>query len=294
MSRIKRMKEKGLISPPSWLSDNMCYEVMMGSTAYGVSDESSDIDVYGFCIPPKHIIFPHTAGVIFGFDRNFDRFEQFQQHHVIDKETSQEYDFSIYNIVKYFSLVMENNPNMIDSLFVPLRCVLHSTAVGNHVRRHRKSFLHAGSYWKFKGYAYSQMHKIEIKKPKEGSKRADLVEKFGYDTKFAMHLVRLMSEAEQILIEGDLDITRNREQLKAIRRGEWTIEQIKRHFEDKERALENLYNNTALPHRPDEAKIKKILTECLELHYGSLGNAEIEQPDLYKDLLRKIHNLSDV
>ena len=55
---------------------------------------------------------------------------------------------------------MENNPNVIDSLFTPVNCVLHSTRVGNLVRENRRLFLHKGAWPKFKGYAYSQLHKM--------------------------------------------------------------------------------------------------------------------------------------
>lgn len=285
---IKSLNSKGLAHPPSFLIDNTCYLVQMGSVAYGVSDDNSDIDIYGFCIPHKDTVFPHLRGEIAGFGNQVQRFEQWQEHHIVDKETDKEYDFSVYNIVKYFHLCMENNPNMIDSLFVPQRCILHSTKVGNHIRENRKSFLHKGSWHKFKGYAYSQMHKMNSKTP-EG-KRKELVEKYGYDVKFAYHIVRLLNEVEQILIEGDLDLERNREQLKSIRRGEWTETQIKDHFHDKEKELESVYLASSLPHRPDEKKIKKVLLECLEMHWGNLENV-ITNVDKYVKAVDDIRSI---
>lgn len=111
------------------------------------------------------------------------------------------------------------------------------------------------------------------KSTKELSKREQIVSRFGSDTKYLYHVVRLLGEAEMILSEGDLDLTRNNEQLKSIRRGEWTKEQIKEYFQKKESELETLYLNSKLPHRPDEAVIKNLLLGCLEQHYGSLTNA---------------------
>lgn len=267
-SKIKQLHKAGLISPPKWLPDNVHLEVMMGSVAYGVSSDTSDMDIYGFCIPPRHIVFPHEAGVIHGFDKNVESFEQYQQHHV--KTFEQEYDFSIYNIVKFFALCRDNNPNMVDALFVPRRCVLHSTAVGELVREKRRLFLHKGCWHKFKGYAYSQLHKARIKNPEPGSKRAKLVDEFGYDTKFAYHIVRLMDEVEQILTLGDLDLTRSRELLKSIRRGERTLEWIEKYFEEREASLEEVYQKSELPYGPNEDAIKDLLLECLEMHYGKI------------------------
>src|SRR5262249_23542940 len=114
-----------LIAPPSFVPANIHYETIMGSEAYGVSSGDSDKDVYGFCIPPKSYLFPHLAGEIEGFGRQKKRFEQYQQHHIEDKESGKVYDLSIYSIAKYFQLCMENNPNMIDSLYTPDFCVLH-------------------------------------------------------------------------------------------------------------------------------------------------------------------------
>lgn len=127
-SVIKKLTDKGLIKPPSWLPDNVMYETMMGSVAYGVAGETSDIDVYGFCMPPKDDIFPHIRGEILGFGKQQQRFYQYDPHHI--KYGDNEYDFAMYSIVKYFQLVMENNPNMIDALFKSRRCVLFTTEIG--------------------------------------------------------------------------------------------------------------------------------------------------------------------
>jgi hypothetical protein len=48
--------------------------------------------------------------------------------------------------------------------------------------------------------------------------RTELVDKFGYDTKHAMHLVRLIRMAKEILIEGVVHVYRDdREELMDIR-----------------------------------------------------------------------------
>lgn len=295
-STVQRLTKLGLIKPPSFLPSNVMYETIMGSVAYGVSSDTSDMDVYGFCIPSKELIFPHLAGEIEGFGRQKKRFEQYQQHHIIDESEmggkGREYDLSIYNIVKYFSLCMENNPNMIDSLWTPQECVLHITKVGNMVRDNRRMFLHKGSWHKFRGYAYSQLHKMAGKRPEAGSKRQKLREEYGFDVKFAYHVVRLLDEAEQILANGDIDLRRNREQLKAIRRGEMSEQEIREWATAKEKNLEEMYHNSKLPHSPDEKKIKKLLLECLEEHYGSLENCLV-QPDAALQALRDVQEVLD-
>jgi len=82
MSLRKVLASGAALSPPGWLADNLCYETMMGSVAYGVSSDTSDVDVYGICLPPKDMVFPHLAGEIHGFGTQIKRFETWQEHHV--------------------------------------------------------------------------------------------------------------------------------------------------------------------------------------------------------------------
>lgn len=304
------------------------------------------IDISGFCIPSKEDIFPHLNGYIRGFGKAPQDFSQWQEHHI--KNGTKEYDFTVYSIVKFFDLCLNNNPNMIGSLFTPRRCILHSTSIGEIVRENRKAFLHKGAWFKFKGYAYSQMHKMKAKKingfvslckaleipteislldikteiEKRGtipilsklpqtelitlkgclsqiihngnvSKRIETIKKNGYDVKFAFHTVRLLNEVEQILTEGDLDLERNSEQLKAIRRGDWDESQIVQYFEDKEKSLEEVYSKSTLRYGPDEEKIKQILMQCLEHHFGNLEKA-VHLEDTYKSALNKIKKICDI
>jgi predicted nucleotidyltransferase len=289
MNKIQELVKRELAHPPKWLPENTMYETDVGSVAYGVVGTSSDRDIYGFCIPPKLIVFPHLAGYIMGFGKPYKPFNQYQEHHIKDDTAlggkGVVYDVSIYSIVRYFQLCMENNPNMIDSLFTPERCVITRTHIWEMVKRNRHTFLHRGCYHKFRGYAYAQLHKMQPKFEEDENgkyvqvlpqgKRAELVKQFGYDVKFGYHLVRLSLECEQILSEETLDLERNREILKSIRRGDWTLEEIELWFASKEKQLESLYNLSKLPYKPDEDKIKSLLLNCLEHHYGTLGNAVI-------------------
>ena len=275
LNEIKKLKSDGKIHPPKYLFSNTHYLCIMGSYAYGVSTDVSDVDLYGFCVPPKHILFPHTQGIIYGFDNQYEKFDQFTAHHI--KGEGREYDLSVYNIVKYFRLCADNNPNMIDSLFVPIHCIAHTTELANHVRENRRSFLHKGIYHKLKGYAFSQLSKIDSKRNRSNPKRQKSIQEFGMDVKFAYHIVRLINQAEQVLQEGDLDLQKSKEQLKAVRAGEYSLDNIRNYFKQKEPHLEELYQKSkALPYKPDESKIKQLLLNCLEMHYGSLEKSAVQ------------------
>jgi hypothetical protein len=72
-----------------------------GSVATDTNSDS-DLDLHSWCIPKKEIVFSHTIGVIKGFGWQGENFEQWQQHHILDKDAlkgrGREYDIQIYII----------------------------------------------------------------------------------------------------------------------------------------------------------------------------------------------------
>lgn len=113
-----------------------------------------------------------------------------------------------------------------------------------------------------------------------------------YDLKFAYHLIRLFDECEQILMEGDLDLMRAREVMKAIRRGEWTETEIRKWVTEKERALEAAFTNCKLPDKPPEEPLRQLLLQCLEEHYGTIQDA-VTNLDWAQEGLREIDTMLD-
>lgn len=284
----KKLFSLDLIKPPRFVPENVHYETVMGSQAYGVAKDDSDCDVYGFCIPPREYVFPQH---IEGWDKNVPTFNDFQQHHIEVKAERKSYDLTIYSIVRYFRLCADGNPNMIDSLFTPAHCILFMTAIGERVREHRRLFLSKKCWHTFKGYAFAQMSKIRTRTQPKSEKRARTIAEHGYDVKYAYHLVRLLNECEQILLEGDLDLLRGSEQLKAIRRGDWPLETLLAHFDERIATLEKIYpTSNAVPYSPPEDALRELLLECLEHHYGSLARV-VERPGKEKAMLDKIRRV---
>ena len=293
-SKLDSIIEKELIGKgdfPTWLQKSTQYEVCMGSTAYGCATDKSDLDVYGFCMPPKEIVFPHLNGSLHGFD-DIKEFWQWQKHHIQDPSAlagkGQQYDFTIYNIIKYFKLCMDCNPNMVDSLFVPNDCVLHITPLAGMVRAKKDLFLSKKAFHKFTGYLHSQVAKLD-RKP-EG-KRKESYDIHGFDLKFLYHAVRLASEISQILEFGTVDLRRDRELYKAIRRGDWTLDQGKKWLNEKEGQLSRLYESSPLRNTPARADIKQLLLDCLETYYGDLAKAEFHNPNRYQTLVEQIREI---
>lgn len=208
VSILKKIHNKKLITVPHDFVVETEYEVMMGSIAYNATSDSSDVDVHAITIPTKEMIFPHTQGHIRGFGPPPPNFETFQQHHI--HLNPKEYDVVVYSIIKLFNLALDNNPNVLDMLWVPDNCILHATEIGKYIRKTRKYFLSKAAYHRFRGYAYAQLKKLET------SNRTDLIEQHGFDVKHGYHIMRNMWQCKQILETGDMDITANSELLKSI------------------------------------------------------------------------------
>ncbi len=105
-------------------------------------------------------------------------------------------------------------------------------------------------------------------------------------------MVRLLNEIEQIMAQATLDLDRNSEQLKAIRRGDWTQQQVEEYFFEKEKHLERLYIESTLPFSANKSALKLLLLNCLEQHYGSLNNC-IVLPNKEAQALRDIQAILD-
>lgn len=286
---IINLEKKGLINPPKWLSKNIVYLSIVGSVSYGDNDVNkiSDIDLLGICVPPKSIIFPHLAGKIFGFDE-IEEFNLYKKDHIVDND--KEYDISIRNIVSFFKLLNKSNPTAIESLFSSQEEVLLISQVGHFIRDNRHMFLSKECVSTFKGYSLSNLKKMESKTPEEWGKRYELVKKYGYDVKFAMHCVRLLLELEQILTVENIDLKKDKDQLKSIRKGEWTIDEIKKWASNKEKELDIALANSNLQEKVDEKKVKNLLIQCLEIQYGSL-NKIIADQDKYSIAFNEIKDI---
>lgn len=286
MNLLQEMERDKLIIPPYWLADNIMFLVEAGSISYGTNTPDSDHDIRGVTFPSRHILFPWETGVIPGFGTQPPKFESWLQHHVDYKD--KQYDMEVYSIIKYFELLRLGNPNIIDTLFVPENCVIHITQAGIHMRKHRRKFLSKASISKFLGFAWNHMR--NMKNPKKTGKRQDLVQKFGYDTKDAGHVYRTAAGLEDMLLSEDYDIQKHREAVKAIRAGQWTYEQLNDWFTKKLVSIDEAKAKSKLPEEADELELRKILLECLEIHYGRLDKVIVDD-NRAKNMLRKIENI---
>lgn len=98
--------------------------------------------------------------------------------------------------------------------------------------------------------------------------RAALEAQWGYDTKHAMHLVRLLRMCREILTEGVVLVRRpDVADLLAIRHGSWTYERLVAWAQEQDLELEEVAASSPLPKRPNTTRINQLCVELAEASF---------------------------
>lgn len=227
--------------------ENLIYRIIVGSHLYGTALHNSDTDYFGVCIPPKDCVL------------GIHKFEVYAERTVDN-------DFTIYSLQKYFKLLAEGNPNIVESLFAPNSCVLFCNELGQEILNNKHLFLSRRIYYKFLGYATSQKRKL-IEKKAVGV-RSKLVEIYGYDTKYASHLIRLLYFGAELLDTGNLKFpTEWAKHLISIKNGQWPISAIIDKANYLESILDSSFKNTILPKSANIEGINKLQISLIERHW---------------------------
>ena len=116
-----------------------------------------------------------------------------------------------------------------------------------------------------------------------GEKRKAMVRKYQYDVKNAAHLIRLLRMGIEFLETGQLQVfrTSDADELKRIKRGGWTLDQVKEQAEQLFGRIERARAQSPLPPRPDETAANALL---MEIHLRVLGLANGVKAEL-----RRLH-----
>lgn len=128
------------------VEENTIFLGIVGSTAYGTNLPESDKDQGGVCIPPKQYYIGNQS--FNHADKWYD-----QNGNKIDK--------TIYNFDKIIDLMIDNNPNCLDYLFLPERCILKCKPEWTKILEIRDSFISKKCKYTFSGYAFSQLERIQ-------------------------------------------------------------------------------------------------------------------------------------
>ncbi len=95
--------------------------------------------------------------------------------------------------------------------------------------------------------------------------RAELERKHGFDTKNAMHLVRLKKMALEIGKFGEVRVFRDdAAELLAIRNGAWSHTHLMQWSKDQDDVIDAVYEASTLPKQPDHDAINALCVEIIE------------------------------
>jgi hypothetical protein len=99
-----------------------------------------------------------------------------------------------------------------------------------------------------------------------GAKRKELVARFGYDCKNAAHSVRLLRMGIEFLETGELHVYRaaDADEIRAIKRGLWTLEQVKEEVDRLSDRIAAARDHSPLPPEPDASLAERLLIETTQ------------------------------
>lgn len=204
------------------------FRSVVGSQAYGLEQEGSDVDRRGFYLPPCDLHWS-LAGVP----------EQL--------ETDQEECY--WEIEKFIRLGLKANPNILECLYSPM--VETCTPLAQELVDLRGMFLSRHVHRTYNSYALSQFKKLE----------QDLRNHQVIRWKHVMHLVRLLLAGVAILKDGfvPLRVESHRDRLLAIRRGEIPWAEVERWRLRLHADLDQALEGTSLPESPDYGRADEFL-----------------------------------
>jgi predicted nucleotidyltransferase len=227
----------------------------VGSIAHGTAgDVIDDIDLMGVYIAPASHYYGLTS------------FE-----HVSKVGVAEHYDFALYEIRKYFRLLLKSNPNVISLLWLPENMYVTRSWWGQMLLERRSMFMSKMLYKSFGGYAHAQLQKMtraSTDQAYQGAKRRQRYEQFGYDCKNAAHLIRLLRMGIEALTTGEINVQRHdAPQLKDIKLGSWTLEQVEYEANRLNQLLDEALVKSNLQEKPDRARAERLLIYILNEYF---------------------------
>lgn len=207
-------------------------KVRAGSHAYGTNTPESDEDFRGIIVPPLEYFF------------GLKNFEQFAPD-----AHGEHGDIVLYDIRKFFQLACAGNPAVLEILKAPrIVCKISPLRM-----RHLWNALISKHIIK-PHLGMSQAHLARITKPGRncGIKGRDAIEKFGYNTKDACQVVRVLGQCIDILQTGDLILPRPEANfLLAIKQGQFSLSYVQEEVERRIQEVKRLEDESILPDQPN-------------------------------------------
>jgi len=223
-----------------------------GSELHGAKvGATDDLDIYG--------VYIETPEKALGFVGR----EHFVWSTASDERRNgpEDVDLTLYSLRRWAELVMKGNATALHFVFA--EATAESLPIWERVQEQRELFLSKRSAEQFIGFANNQKQRITGEKGR-GAKgqRPEYIGKFGYDTKAAMHCLRLYFECIELMRDGRISLPRpEKDLLVAVRSGEWDLERFLRMAGELEQEAVMAREQSSLPETVDVAAISKLVAE---------------------------------
>jgi predicted nucleotidyltransferase len=241
---------------------DMIHLFIGGSQLHGAKVEGyDDLDIYGAYIePPRRILGLETL----------PRFV-WSSGAEGTQNTANDIDVTCYSLQRWGELMLKGNPAVLHYLYAGN--MLGMTVWDSHVLPRRQELLSQKSAIQYLGFADNQRMRLTGERGMgRHGQRADLVEKYGYDTKFAMHYIRLLYECRELLRDRQLTLPRpERDHLIQIRTGKFTQEEMFALGAELKAECESLLAKTTLPEAPDKMLLSEIISAAYLEHWRQKG-----------------------
>jgi len=227
-----RIRAAGEVLDEFDLLDCVIFRCVVGSRAYGLDVDDSDVDRRGVYLPPAAM---HWS--LYGVPEQLE-YDQTQECY--------------WELQKFLTMALKANPNVLECLYTPL--VEHATPIAREMLDMREAFLSKLVYQTYNGYVLSQFKKLTARLDR------------GRDIKWkhAMHLIRLLLAGITALREATIPVSveDHRERLLAIRGGETPWEEVDAWRLALHAEFDAAYAMTKLPERPDYERANALLIKA--------------------------------
>lgn len=181
-------------------------------------------------------------------------------------------DHVSYGLRKYLNLALKGNPSILLALFVPQEHVRDIMPQGFELRGLAPSIVSKQAYMPFRGYMRQQHERLLGLRGQRNVTRPELVEAYGYDTKYAAHVVRLGLQGEELLQTGRISLPMreaDRALVIKVRTGGFSLAEASEQIIHAEKRLDEAYAISPLPDRPDWAKVEAWMLSTYRRHWVS-------------------------
>ena len=242
--------------------EGMMLRVQVGSGVHGTSvSGQDDRDEMGLCLEPPQFVtgLARVPSGIHGQGPSV-RFEQYERHTawdrpggVANRSGAGDLDVIIYSARKWARLAVAGNPTVLLVLFVPDEEVVFRNEAGAELVGNADRFVSRLAATRFLGYLRAQKAAMTGQVGAHTS-RPELVAAHGYDTKYAMHALRLGLQGTEFLTTGRITLPvpePHRTHLRSIRRGDVPLAEVLDEVSSAEAQLAQLRETSTVPELPD-------------------------------------------